>query len=164
MNFDKILVQTLKECNLDGLAKGKSIQDIAKKHDVDIKTIQDALQKGIKVEMEHTNDKDVAKLIALDHLFELGPNYYKELSKMESKLKESANIAGAGGTFGPSSDIGTHGGSIGNNDFYAPGDARVVQGSGIAPWLDELRKKTKKGKKKIKKGFPMYRRTLVKGL
>jgi hypothetical protein len=38
------------------------------------------LAKGIKVEMEHTNDKDVATRIAMDHLHER-EDYYKVLDK-----------------------------------------------------------------------------------
>lgn len=44
--------------------------------------------KAIKVEMEHTSNPDVAKKIVTDHLFEFGMDYYKELDKMEQKLKE----------------------------------------------------------------------------
>jgi hypothetical protein len=40
------------------------------------------LQKGISVEMEHTQDKEVAANIAMDHLTE-DPNYYKKLEEME---------------------------------------------------------------------------------
>jgi hypothetical protein len=36
------------------------------------------LERGIKVEMEHTKDRKVAKEIAKDHLTE-DPNYYKKL-------------------------------------------------------------------------------------
>lgn len=41
------------------------------------------LEMGIKVEMEHTKNKAVAKRISLDHLAEL-PDYYSRLKKMES--------------------------------------------------------------------------------
>ena len=41
---------------------------------------------GIKVEMEHTKNKKIAKEIAKDHLAEF-PNYYTELLKMEKRLK-----------------------------------------------------------------------------
>jgi hypothetical protein len=44
------------------------------------------LAKGIKVEMEHTNDPQVAKEIARDHLTEHS-NYYIELEKMEKRLR-----------------------------------------------------------------------------
>jgi hypothetical protein len=40
---------------------------------------------GIKVEMEHTTNKEVAKKIAKDHLDEF-PDYYTNLIKMERKL------------------------------------------------------------------------------
>jgi hypothetical protein len=52
------------------------------------------LAAGVKVEMEHTSDKEIAKRIALDHLSEL-PNYYTLLKKMESEggVKESATSA-----------------------------------------------------------------------
>jgi translation elongation factor EF-Tu-like GTPase len=42
------------------------------------------LKQGIKIEMEHTKNKAVAKRIALDHLAEL-PDYYTRLTKMEEE-------------------------------------------------------------------------------
>lgn len=45
----------------------------------------DHLQKGQKVEMEHTNDPNVAKEIAMDHLFE-DPKYYDKLEKIENRV------------------------------------------------------------------------------
>lgn len=42
------------------------------------------LKKGIKVELEHTNSKDMAKEIAKDHLVE-DPKYYDHLEEMEAK-------------------------------------------------------------------------------
>jgi hypothetical protein len=47
--------------------------------EADIK-ITSELAKGIKVEMEHTSDPEVAKKIAMDHLAE-NPNYYSDLEK-----------------------------------------------------------------------------------
>jgi len=47
----------------------------------------DQLAKGIKVEMEHTNDPEKAKEIAMDHLEEF-PTYYTALDEMEKKLKK----------------------------------------------------------------------------
>jgi len=58
----------------------------------DKKVIED----GIKVELEHTTNKEVAKQIAKDHIKEMGykniegkitSDYYSELSKLENKLK-----------------------------------------------------------------------------
>lgn len=61
--------------------------------DSDFDPIQ--LKKGIKVEMEHTNDKKLAKEIAKDHLTE-HKDYYIELEKMENKLekKKKSNLEG----------------------------------------------------------------------
>jgi len=47
----------------------------------------DDLNNAIKVEMEHTSNPEVAKKIVYDHLAEFGMDYYKELFKMEQKLK-----------------------------------------------------------------------------
>lgn len=42
----------------------------------------EALAEGIKHEMEHTNDEQLAKEIAKDHLTE-DPNYYSKLKQMQ---------------------------------------------------------------------------------
>ncbi len=47
------------------------------------------LAKGTKVELEHTRDRATARCIALVHLHESG-RYYKELAKMERKLKRAS--------------------------------------------------------------------------
>lgn len=73
-----------------GLADKITIYDIANKHNVDIDQIVLQLQKGIKVEMEHTSDTKVAEEIALDHLYEL-PDYYDRLEKVEEVLAENLN-------------------------------------------------------------------------
>ncbi len=65
-----------------GLAKGLTLSDIAEKHGVSIDMMVAEFKKGIKVEMEHTTDREVAKEIALDHLFE-NPKYYTNLAKVE---------------------------------------------------------------------------------
>jgi len=44
------------------------------------------LQRGIRVELEHTSDPSVAREIAMDHLIE-HPNYYTALDQMERGLK-----------------------------------------------------------------------------
>jgi len=47
------------------------------------------LSLGIEVEMEHTNDKDIAERIAKDHLSEFGGKYYyTELKKLEKQLED----------------------------------------------------------------------------
>ena len=42
---------------------------------------------GVKVELEHTPQKKLAKLIAAHHKDELGKGYYPALKKMEKRLK-----------------------------------------------------------------------------
>ena len=46
------------------------------------------LKRGEKVELEHTASKGVARKIACDHLNE-SPDYYKELLKMEKRLRQN---------------------------------------------------------------------------
>lgn len=45
---------------------------------------------GMKVEMEHTNSKRVAKRIAEDHLRE-SPQYYTYLLRMEKEMMKKEN-------------------------------------------------------------------------
>jgi len=76
-----------------GLAKGKTLKDIAKIHskgkikgDIEevFKTLKKELVKGVKTELEHTDSIKIAMEIAKDHLYE-DPHYYTKLSKIESK-------------------------------------------------------------------------------
>lgn len=97
-----------------GKSKGMSLMDLAKKHTKDkfAKTqskeriekmydhLRSQLNKGIKVEMEHTEDRQVAKEIAMDHLFE-DPNYYNKLSRIHKEgekveAKEATTSASVG--------------------------------------------------------------------
>jgi hypothetical protein len=70
-----------------GLADGLSLNDIAKKHNVSIGELTDEFKKGYTVEREHTSDTNVAKEIALDHLFE-DPKYYTKLASIENVNEE----------------------------------------------------------------------------
>lgn len=70
-----------------GKSKGMSVEDIANKHNVSVKQIEDQIKKGIKVEKEHTDSISTATRIAKDHLVEI-PDYYDRLSTME----KDANI------------------------------------------------------------------------
>lgn len=70
-----------------GLADKISIEDIAKKHNVEIDHINDQLKIGVKVEKEHTQDKEEAEEIAKDHLIE-DPDYYTKLGKMEKSEED----------------------------------------------------------------------------
>ena len=65
-----------------GLAKGKTIEDLSKKYDKPISVIKMQLDKGIKVELEHTTSKKIASEIAMDHLWE-DIDYYKKLQTIE---------------------------------------------------------------------------------
>lgn len=62
-----------------------SPEELAKKHGVSLEHIEKQVEKGIKVEQEHTSNLDVAREIALDHLGE-DPNYYFKLKKMEEAV------------------------------------------------------------------------------
>lgn len=64
-----------------------SVSDIDHKYpNISHPFINEQLIKGIKVEMEHTDNPEVARKIALDHLHE-NPFYYEYLDKMEEELK-----------------------------------------------------------------------------
>ena len=80
-----------------GLAKGKTLIDLAKKWDSKgyyepaqfaAKYIKPELMKGIKVEMEHTTDVRIATEIAMDHLWE-DLKYYDKLAKIEIPYNEA---------------------------------------------------------------------------
>jgi hypothetical protein len=83
---EKDVAEDLKEGEIlkGGLADDKSVEDLAKRHNVSVDFIADQLKKGIKVEMEHTGDKRVALEVALDHIFE-DEKYYIKLEKMEKE-------------------------------------------------------------------------------
>jgi hypothetical protein len=65
-----------------GKSSGMTIIEIAKKHKILPQIVMKEWLKGIKVEMEHTNNKRIAREIAKDHLYE-DIYYYKKLSKIE---------------------------------------------------------------------------------
>jgi hypothetical protein len=73
-----------------GNSDSKSLIQIAKKHDAKnyyhidnmVQSLKKELEMGIKIEMEHTDDEDKAKEIAMDHLWE-NPSYYSKLKKSE---------------------------------------------------------------------------------
>jgi hypothetical protein len=77
MKYD-LLVERL----LNGLAKNKTLKQLAKKHKISLSILKNQLKKGVKVEKEHTKKIKVAKKIAMDHLFE-DPRYYTKLKKIE---------------------------------------------------------------------------------
>lgn len=75
-----------------GLSDKLTLNDLARKwsknskdgYEKMLEHLKTQLNIGIKVELEHTKDKNVAKEIAMDHLSE-DPNYYTKLKKIEPK-------------------------------------------------------------------------------
>ena len=86
--------QPVKEDQIPGgLAKGMTLKDIAKHHNISSQTLKNEFIKGYAVEREHTTDVNIAKEIALDHLYE-DPNYYSKLSKIETPMSEGLILEG----------------------------------------------------------------------
>ncbi len=65
----------------------KTVEQIAKKHRLDVSFIQKQLDMGEPIEHEHTKNHDLARYIALQHLDEI-PDYYTRLKKMEADAKK----------------------------------------------------------------------------
>ena len=113
------------------------------------KKFKQQLQKGIKVELEHTTSRIIAKEIATDHIFE-DPKYYDKLKDIE----ESMVAGGTGSVFSDgSADIGAQGGKVpGNFDGPVKGDARPHTFYGKKQKVQRRKKpetiNTKKKKKK----------------
>jgi hypothetical protein len=64
----------------------KTVEQIAKKHDVSVDFIKKQLDFGIKIEHEHSNQNKTARTIALQHLDEF-PDYYSHLQSLENTAK-----------------------------------------------------------------------------
>ena len=64
-----------------GLSDGMSPKDFDQKK----------LSQGIKIELEHTSDKEIAQEIAMDHLVE-DKDYYDKLKIIESSNKEATPV------------------------------------------------------------------------
>lgn len=75
-----------------GDSDGMSEEDLAEKHNVDVKDIKKEINVGVKIEMEHTDDKDIAKEIAMDHISEYA-DYYTDpeygIIAIEDKLGDN---------------------------------------------------------------------------
>lgn len=83
-----------------GLSDNKTFEDLVNKNkrkgkDVRLveKDLKRQLNQGIKVEMEHTDNKKIAREIAMDHLWE-DSNYYDKLKKVEAT--EATSTASSG--------------------------------------------------------------------
>jgi hypothetical protein len=82
-----------------GNADNKSLIQLAKRHDAKgyyhidnmVQSLRKELEMGVKIELEHTDNEDMAKEIAMDHLWE-NPSYYSKLKKSEiEESKEEIN-------------------------------------------------------------------------
>lgn len=65
----------------------KTVEQIAKKHRLEVSFIQKQLDMGAPIEHEHTKNQKLAIEIALQHLDEI-PDYYTRLKKMEASAKK----------------------------------------------------------------------------
>jgi hypothetical protein len=72
---------------MNKLKSHKTVEQIAKKHRLDVSFIQKQLDMGEPIEHEHTKDHELAMDIALQHLDEI-PDYYTRLKKMEADAKK----------------------------------------------------------------------------
>lgn len=74
-----------------GKADKMSVEDIAKKFNVSVEKVKAQIKKGIEIEKEHTNDKEKATEIAMDHVTEF-PDYYDRIEKMEKDAKQKWEV------------------------------------------------------------------------
>jgi len=89
------LLEEISDLMSGGVADMSSIEDIAKKHGIEVEKIKSQIEIGTDVEKEHVGDDIVkAREIAMDHLFEI-PDYYDRLKKMESQAHEEHKSAPA---------------------------------------------------------------------
>ena len=72
--------------SVNKLKSHKTVEQIAKKHRLNVSFIRRQLAMGEPIEHEHTQDHDLARDIALQHLDEI-PDYYTRLKKMEAEAK-----------------------------------------------------------------------------
>ena len=96
-----ILVTSLSEVNsLKGGKGDKSTpESLAKKHNVSVDTIKKEIKIGLPIEMEHTNSKEKALEIIMDHLYEFHDYYSNSkygLKKSEKGLEKELDETGSG--------------------------------------------------------------------
>jgi hypothetical protein len=70
-----------------GLSDNMTVEQIAEKHGVSVEAIEMQIEKGKKIEMEHTDNEKEAIKVTMDHLVEI-PDYYDRLIKMEKDAEE----------------------------------------------------------------------------
>jgi hypothetical protein len=94
LNYQGYDIEPMKqELQIGKVAKGMSVQQIAQHHNTTVDEIQKQLDKGIQVEMEHTDNQDIARAIALDHVYE-SPVYYDKLETIEKEFKDGGVVVG----------------------------------------------------------------------
>jgi hypothetical protein len=93
LNMQGYEIEPMKQQEVGKLAKGMSVQQIAQHHNTTVENIQQQLDKGTKVEMEHTDNQDIARAIALDHVYE-SPVYYDKLATIEEEFKDGGVVVG----------------------------------------------------------------------
>lgn len=71
-----------------------TVEQLAAKYKVDEKKVRAELDRGIRVEMEHTTHKATAREIALDHLGER-LDYYQQLAKIDEVRIDNVNGIGS---------------------------------------------------------------------
>lgn len=76
------IISELGESDSSKLMEGVAVDKGFTEEDAD----PEQLKMGIEVETEHTDDPEIAKRVALDHLAEI-PDYYTRLKKMEDEAK-----------------------------------------------------------------------------
>ena len=101
---------------LNGLAKKEGVTD----KDVD----QKELELGIETEKEHTDNPEVAKQIALDHLAE-HPRYYSEILLPAEKKAEQVGYSSGGGFNSGGPTTTGNGGIQPGQEQVAPGEVRI---------------------------------------
>ena len=69
----------------------KSVEELAELHRVPVSKILEQLHIGEKVEMEHTTDYEIARIITLQHIEE-SPKYYTLLEGMEKKFETGGEV------------------------------------------------------------------------
>ena len=66
----------------ESLKPEHSVESLAKHHKTSVDVVNNKLEKGTKVEMEHTKDRNTARTIASHHIYE-DLDYYEKLKKVE---------------------------------------------------------------------------------
>jgi hypothetical protein len=70
-------IQQLRFNESEGVSEDMTPEELAEKHGIDLKDIKKEIDLGTKIEMEHTESKEEAKRIAMDHIFEFS-DYYSD--------------------------------------------------------------------------------------